>query len=41
MFTKLSDAKLRAEIFVGPQIKRMFASKDSEAKITTVEKNAW
>lgn len=41
MFPKLSDAKVRAGIFVGPQIRRMFASKELEDKMTDLEKNAW
>ena len=41
MFPKLSDAKLKAGIFVGPQIRRMLASSDLEAKMTCVEKKAW
>jgi hypothetical protein len=41
MFPKLSDAKVRGGIFVGPQIRRMLASKELENKMTRLEKNAW
>ena len=40
-FPKPSDAKHKAGIFVGSQIRRMLASSDLEAKMTYVEKKAW
>lgn len=41
MFPKLSDAKVSAGIFVGPQIKVMLACKALEDKMSPVEKRAW
>ena len=41
MFPKLSDAKVKAGIFVGPQIKTMLKSKSLEDKMSDVEKKAW
>ena len=41
MFPKLSEAKVKGGIFVGPQIRRMLASKDLEERMTPTEKNAW
>lgn len=41
MFPKLSEAKLKAGIFIGPQITQMLESHDLESKMTLLEKNAW
>ena len=41
MFPKLSDAKVKAGIFVGPQIKAMLKSEKLERAMTTVEREAW
>ena len=41
MFPKVSDAKISAGIFVGPQIKVMLAYKELEDKMSAVEKEAW
>ena len=41
MFPKVSDAKISAGIFVGPQIKVMLACKELEDKMSAVEKEAW
>lgn len=41
MFPKLSDAKVTAGVFTGPQVKRMFASEGLENKMTEKEKRAW
>ena len=41
MFPQLSDAKVTAGIFVGPQVKKMFSSEALENKMTQVEKKAW
>jgi len=38
MFPKLSDAKLRREIFVGSQTTTMFKSRILEEKMTETEK---
>ncbi|KAG7166762.1 hypothetical protein Hamer_G010419, partial [Homarus americanus] len=36
MFPKLSEAKVKGCIFIGPQIRQMLASKDLEDKMSTV-----
>jgi hypothetical protein len=41
MFPHLSDAKVKAVLFTGPQIRVMFASRDVEQTVTVVERNAW
>jgi hypothetical protein len=41
MFPKLSEAKVKGGIFVGPQIKKMLESEELEHKMTAREKNAW
>jgi hypothetical protein len=41
IFPKLSEAKVTAGVFVGPQLRQMFASETLENKMTTVEKRAW
>jgi hypothetical protein len=41
MFPKLSDAKVTAGVFIGPQVKQMFTSEVLENKMTVIEKRAW
>ncbi|KAI6648768.1 hypothetical protein LOD99_7155 [Oopsacas minuta] len=41
MFPKLSDAKLKGGIFVGPQITTMLKSRTLEDKMTETERRAW
>ena len=41
MFPKLSDAKIKGGIFVGPQVKTMLQSEKLESVMTKVEKEAW
>ena len=41
MFPKLSEAKVQAGVFTGPQIRLMLASEDLEKKMTPKERNAW
>ena len=41
MFPKLSNAKIREGIFVGPQIKKMLACVDLESTMNSIEKRAW
>ncbi|XP_017466776.1 PREDICTED: uncharacterized protein LOC108359425 isoform X2 [Rhagoletis zephyria] len=41
LFPKLSEAKVTAGIFVGPQIKKIFESEEFPKKLTRVEKAAW
>lgn len=41
MFPKLSEAKVKGGIFIGPQIRLMLASEELENKMASVEKNAW
>ena len=41
MFPKLSDAKIKVSIFVGPQIKAMLKSEKLERAMIKVEKEAW
>ena len=41
MFPKLSDAKVTAAVFIGPQVKQMFTSEVLENKMTVIEKRAW
>ena len=41
MFFRLSDAKIKGGIFVGPQISKMLKSESLEAKMNETEKEAW
>ena len=41
MFTRLSNAKIKGGIFVGPQISTMLKSESLETKINETEKEAW
>ena len=41
MFFRLSEAKIKGEIFVGPQINTMLKSKTLEEKMNETEKEAW
>ena len=41
MFSRLSDAKIKGGIFVGPQISTMLKSEGLEAKMNEIEKEAW
>ena len=41
MFPKLSDAKLKAGVFTGPQIRCMLESEDLETTMSSLEKDAW
>ena len=41
MFPSISEAKVKGGIFVGPQIRRMLASKELEKQMSDLERNAW
>lgn len=41
MFPTKSDAKLKAGVFIGPEVRQMLASQELENKMTEVERNAW
>ena len=41
MFFRLSDAKIKGGIFVGPQISTMLKSESLKAKMNETEKEAW
>jgi hypothetical protein len=41
MFPKLSEAKVKAGIFTGPQVKLLLNSTTLESKMTHIEKQAW
>lgn len=41
MFPKLLDAKLKAGVFTGPQIRSMLQSEELEKRMTGLERNAW
>ena len=41
MWTKLSEAKIKEGIFVGPQIRQVFNDKKFEDKLSEVEAAAW
>ena len=41
LFPKLSEAKVKAGIFVGPQVKRLMKSDSFSEKISAVERRAW
>ena len=40
-FPKLSEAKVKAGVFVGPQIKKILECKEFPKMLTTKEKAAW
>jgi len=40
-FPKISEAKVKAEIFVGPQIAQLFEKHDFSAKLNSTERRAW
>ena len=41
LFPKLSESKVKAEIFVGPQVKRLMKSDSFSKKLSAVERRAW
>ena len=41
LFPKLSEAKVSAGVFVGPQVRQMFESESLESKMKEKEKRAW
>jgi hypothetical protein len=41
MYPKITEAKIKGGIFIGPQVKAMLPSKALEAKMNDVEKEAW
>ena len=41
MFPKLSQAKVKGDIFTGPQTRQMLDSKELEGKMTALERDAW
>ena len=41
LFSFLSEAKKKAEIFTGPQVRLMLQRKEHEDKMTTRETEAW
>ena len=41
LFPKLSEAKVKAGIFVGPQVKRLMKSDSFSEKLIAVERRAW
>ena len=41
LFPKLSEAKIKAGIFVGPQVKRLMKSDSFSEKLSAVERRAW
>ena len=41
LFPKLSEAKVKAGIFVGPQVKRLMKSDSFSEKLSAVERRAW
>ena len=41
LFLKLSEAKVKAGIFVGPQVKRLMKSDSFSEKLSAVERRAW
>ena len=41
MFPRLSQAKIKGGIFIGPQINTMLKSKTLEEKMNETEKEAW
>ncbi|XP_076545221.1 uncharacterized protein LOC143305439 [Osmia lignaria lignaria] len=40
-FPALSEAKIKEGIFIGPQIRTLFKDKESENKMSQIEKNVW
>lgn len=40
-FPKISDAKIREGVFVGPQIRKLFKDPNFESILKKVELNAW
>ena len=40
-FPYISEAKLKAGIFVGPQIQELLSDQDFKSKMNPVEKHAW
>ena len=41
MFLRISEAKFKGGIFVGPQIRKMLASEELEEQRSDLERNAW
>ena len=41
MFPSISKEKVKGDIFVGPQIRRMLASEELEEQMFDLERNAW
>ena len=41
MFPKLTEAKLKGGIFIGPQVSQMLASQELQAGMIAVERRAW
>ena len=41
LFSKLSEAKINDEVFVGPQVKRPMKSDSFSEKLSAVERRAW
>ena len=41
MFPSISEAKVKGDIFVGPQIRKMLASEKLEEQMSDLERNAW
>lgn len=41
MFPKLSDAKLKAGVFIGPQIREMLQCQELENRMSGLERHAW
>ena len=40
-FPKISEAKIKAEMFVGPQIAQLFEDHDFSGKLNSTERRAW
>jgi hypothetical protein len=40
-FSKISEAKIKAEIFVGPQIAQLFQEHDFSVKLNSTERRAF
>ena len=41
LFSKLSEAKVKAGIFVGPQVKQLMKSDSFSEKLSALERRAW
>ena len=41
MFLKLSDAKVKGNMFTGPRIRQKLSSKKLKDKMNTLERGAW